>query len=275
MNTTPPQSQPQQKPSAEMYEPLLVVENLTVEYPGRTGQPPHRALESLSFTLDARRTLGIVGESGSGKSTLARVLVGLIDPLSGEVRYRGTPLPQTDTEAWVPIREKIQLVFQDPALSLNPRLRVRDILAEPLEIHRPEMDRRQRGEKIDEMLLKVGLEPAQAGRFPHEFSGGQRQRIGLARALAVEPEFLILDEPVSALDVSVQARILNLLRDLQESMSLTFLFIAHDLAVVRQMGDEVLVMCAGRAVEWAGAEAVYREPRHPYTQELIRAAPVL
>ena len=237
-----------------MSTPLLQVFNLSVHYPIRSGllQRPSgvvKALDDVSLKIEKGSTLGLVGESGSGKTTLGRVIVRLVDPTYGSVSYQGEPITSLRGSELRPYRKKIQMVFQDPYNSLNPRLRIGTILAEPLEIHFPKMSAPDRSERVAELLKLVGLDPSFARRFPHEFSGGQRQRIGIARALAVEPEFIICDEPVSALDVSVQAQIVNLLMDLQEKLDLTYLFIAHDLAVVEHVSDQIAGLVHGKLVE--------------------------
>ena len=234
---------------------------------GRAAEPV-RAVDDVSFEIRQGETLGLVGESGSGKSTTGYAILQLTRPTSGSIRFEGRELVELR-----PIRRRMQIIFQDPYSSLDPRMTVGDIVAEPLRVHRVG-DRAELRRRVHELLDNVGIEPAHAGRYPHEFSGGQRQRIGIARALALSPKLLICDEPVSALDVSVQAQILNLLNDLQEALGLTYLFIAHDLAVVRLMSDRIAVMRAGRIVETGDAEAVYTAPSHPYTKALLAAVPV-
>jgi len=246
--------------------PLLEVRDLDVRY----GEV--RALAGVAFELARGETLALVGESGSGKSTLARTLAGLLPARGGSVRFDGVPLLRLRARAWRPLRRRIQLVFQDPAASLDPRLRVGAIVAEPLAIHRM-LPRAARSARVAELLGQVGLVPAFAERWPHQLSGGERQRVGIARALATEPELLLLDEPVSSLDVSVQAQILNLLADLRERKGLAYLLIAHHLGVVRQLADRVAVLFAGRLVEEAPAERLFAAPLHPYTRALLAAAP--
>ncbi|MFF7244595.1 ABC transporter ATP-binding protein [Embleya sp. NPDC008237] len=252
------------------------VSGLVAEY--RTGRGRGRnagvvqAVSGVDFSIACGRTLGLVGETGCGKSTLGRCLVRLVTPAGGRVLLDGTDIATANRRALSDIRRRVQLVFQDPYSSLNPQMSVRAILAEPLRIHglHPKRER----ERVHELLDLVGLDPAHAHRFPHQFSGGQRQRIGIARALAVEPDVLVLDEPVSALDVSVQAGVVNLLDDLQEQLGLTYLFIAHDLSVVRQISDEVAVMYLGRIVEHAPVDSLFDSARHPYTQALLSAVPI-
>lgn len=232
-----------------------------------------RAVDGVSFWVRPGETLGLVGESGSGKSTTGRTLLRLLEPTDGSVRFGGEPVFELDPAALRRLRRRAQIVFQDPFGSLNPRMTVRDTLREALKVHRlargPAVQTRVR-----ELLDLVGLSPGYAARYPHEFSGGQRQRIGIARALSVEPEFIVCDEPVSALDVSVQAQILNLLQDLQKRLGLAYLFIAHDLSVVEHVSDRVAVMYLGRIVELADAGTLYRNPTHPYTRALLSAVPV-
>ena len=232
-----------------------------------------RAVDDVSFEIRQGETLGLVGESGSGKSTTGYAILQLTRPTSGSIRFEGRELVGLSPGELRPIRRRMQIIFQDPYSSLDARMTVGDIVAEPLRVHRVG-DRAELRRRVHELLDNVGIEPAHAGRYPHEFSGGQRQRIGIARALALSPKLLICDEPVSALDVSVQAQILNLLNDLQEALGLTYLFIAHDLAVVRLMSDRIAVMRAGRIVETGDAEAVYTAPSHPYTKALLAAVPV-
>ena len=260
-----------------MTEPLLVVQDLCRHYPSggwlRPG-PVVRAVEGVSLELARGETLALVGESGSGKSTLARALLRLEEPDAGTVRFEGTDVRGLTGEALRALRRRMQIVFQDASGALNPRMTVGDAVAEGLEIHRlcrPD----ERPDRVRALLQEVGLEPDLAGRYPRALSGGQRQRVVIARALAVEPAFLILDEPVSALDVSVQAQVLTLLLDLQQRRGLAYLYIAHDLAVVRQVAHRVAVMYLGRLVEMGPTEAVLAAPAHPYTQALISAVPAL
>ena len=232
-----------------------------------------RAVNGVSFSIEEGETFGLVGESGSGKTTTGRCILRLIEPTSGEVRFRGEDVLGFSRERLRQARRDMQIVFQDPFSSLNPRMRVGSIVEEPLVIHRTG-DRRQRKARVTELFELVGLDPSQLGRYPHQFSGGQRQRIGLARALALNPSFIIADEPVSALDVSVQAQVVNLLMDLQSRLKLTYLFIAHDLRLVRHICNRVAVMYLGKIVEMGETEAIFAAPAHPYTRALLSAIPV-
>jgi peptide/nickel transport system ATP-binding protein len=242
----------------------------------RTPRRLLTAAAEVSFAIDRNETFALVGESGSGKSTVAKMCVGLLRPSSGEVFIDGVSMSDRRQEAKRRLlRRRIQMIFQDPYASLNPRWRTGDIIAEPLRAFRLVAGRHARGERIAELLRLVGLDPADAAKFPHEFSGGQRQRIAIARALASQPEFIVCDEPTSALDVSVQAQILNLMRDLQARFGLTYLFISHNLAVVRHMADRIGVMYLGRLVETAPARELFARPRHPYTRMLLDAVPDL
>lgn len=260
-----------------MTEPLLTVRDLRRDYPAGSWfrpVPPVRAVDGVSFELGRGETLALVGESGSGKSTLARTLLRLEEPDGGSVRFDGLDVLALEGEALRALRRRMQIVFQDASGALNPRMRVGDAVAEGLEIHRlcrPE----ERPARVQALLQEVGLDPGLADRYPRALSGGQRQRVVIARALAVEPSFLILDEPVSALDVSVQAQVLTLLLDLQQRRGLSYLYIAHDLAVVRQVAHRVAVMYLGRLVETGPTEEVLAAPAHPYTQALVSAVPAL
>lgn len=230
------------------------------------------AVDSVDFSIERGTTYALVGESGSGKSTIAKMLVGLLTPTSGRVHIDGVDLFTASAEEIANTRKRIQMIFQDPYASLNPRWRVRDIVGEPIDAFM-DVSTATRARKVDELLEKVGLSSKDGAKFPHEFSGGQRQRIGIARALASDPEFIVCDEPTSALDVSVQAQVLNLMRDLQRDLGLTYLFITHDLAVVRYMADHVGVLYLGRLIESAPRQQLFDSPAHPYTQMLIDAAP--
>jgi ABC-type oligopeptide transport system ATPase subunit len=258
---------------------LLRVEDLHKYFQSRRGfgrrkrSDVVRAVDGVSFEIREGETLGLVGESGSGKSTTGYTIIQLLKPTSGSVTFAGTELTTLPAADLRRIRRQMQIIFQDPYSSLDPRLTVEKIVSDPLDVHGVG-DRASRRARVQELLELVGIDPAHAHRYPHEFSGGQRQRIGIARALALEPKLLICDEPVSALDVSIQAQILNLLNELQQTLGLTFLFIAHDLAVVRAMSDRIAVMRRGKLVEVGDAEKVYSNPTDPYTQALLAAVPV-
>ncbi|MGD9892923.1 MAG: ABC transporter ATP-binding protein [Geminicoccaceae bacterium] len=262
-----------------MSDELLAVSDLHKHYAvggsilGVGGQTV-RALDGVSFAMAKGEVLGLVGESGSGKTTVGKTVLRLLDPTSGSIRFAGQDITRLSRKALRPFRRRMQLVFQDPFASLNPRQTVGQILALPLQVHEPASSRAERRERVAAILDLVGLPASYGERFPHEFSGGQRQRIGIARALIVEPEFLVADEPVSALDVSIQAQIVNLLLAVQARMALTILFITHDLAVVGHIADRVAVMYLGRIVELAPTRTLFQRPRHPYTEALFRAAPI-
>jgi oligopeptide transport system ATP-binding protein len=262
-----------------MIAPLLAAENLEKHYPVRDGVflPREtgrvRAVDGVSFAIAQGETLGLVGESGCGKSTVGRLALNLAAPTGGRVLFEGVDLGRADRAAMRTLRRRMQIVFQDPMASLNPRMRVEDIILEPLYVQ-GERPGRALGERAAELLRLVGLSPDHARRYPHEFSGGQRQRIGIARAIAPNPKLIVCDEAVSALDVSVQAQIVNLLQDLQRDLGVSYLFIAHDLAVVRHISHRVAVMYLGRIIETAGRDALFARRLHPYTQALIAAIPV-
>ena len=257
-----------------MSEYILEVRDLKQHFPVRTGwfgTTPLKAVDGVSFGIRPGETLGLVGESGCGKTTVGRTILHLYKPTSGEVIYNGTPLTPANIDQY---RKDIQIVFQDPYSSLNPRMTVADIVGEPLDIHHLYKNKKERDEKIAELLTLVGLNSDHARRYAHEFSGGQRQRIGIARALAVNPRFIICDEPVSALDVSIQAQIINTFEDLQKKLGIAYLFIAHDLLVVQHISHRIAVMYLGRIVEVGTSEDVIDRPQHPYTQSLISAIPI-
>ncbi len=259
---------------APLLETISVSKDFTVgtRFSARGKQIVH-AVDGVSLAIMPGETLGLVGESGCGKSTLGRCMVRLYDISSGTMRFNGKDITKHSMREMRPLRKELQVVFQDPYASLNPRRRVRDLIAEPLRVH-TKLNEKQVAERVTELLSLVGLQPDHALRFPHEFSGGQRQRIGIARAIALEPKLIVLDEPVSALDVSVQAQIVNLLADLQERLNLTYVFIAHDLSVVRQVSTRIAVMYLGSIVELGNADNIFTNPAHPYTQALISAVPV-
>ena len=261
-------------------ECLLSVNDLKVHFPVKGGLLQRtvdviKAVDGVSFDIPKGKTVGLVGESGSGKTTIGRAIARLVPLSEGSIHYNGVDLATFNNREFFPYRKKIQVIFQDPFSSLNPRMTIFSIIAEPLDIHFKGWNKVQKQERVADLLDKVGLNADLMQRYPHQFSGGQRQRIGIARALAVEPDFIVCDEPVSALDVSVQAQIVNLLQDLQEDLGLTYLFIAHDLAVVEHISDEVLVMTEGKIVEQASADEIYNNPQHPYTIQLLEAVPTL
>jgi oligopeptide transport system ATP-binding protein len=259
--------------------PLLEVENLSKTFVarrdlwGRAVRHLH-AVRDVSLVVNAGETLSLVGESGCGKSTLGRAILRLHEPSSGVVRFEGRDITSLGARELRPLRRSMQIIFQDPHGSLNPRMSVRQTLAEPLRVHGITTSKGDEEDRVAELMRRVGLRPELMNRYPHEFSGGQKQRIGIARALTVSPKFIVADEPISALDVSIQAQIVNLMRDLQDEMGLSYLFIAHDLAIVEYLSHRVAVMYLGRIVEEAPAGKLYATPRHPYTQALLSAAPV-
>jgi peptide/nickel transport system ATP-binding protein len=261
-----------------MTTPLLSVDGLKKHYPVRTrlGRTARlRAVDGISFSIERGETLSLVGESGCGKSTVGRAVLGLFPLTAGQVSLDGGRIDNLAASAFRPVRKRLQVVFQDPFSSLNPRLRVRDIVAEPIRNFWPELERRDIDHRVAEVLDRVRLPRGSADRWPHEFSGGQRQRIGIARALSAQPDLIICDEAVSALDVSVKAQIVNLLQDLQEELGLALLFISHDLAIVEHMAHRVAVMYLGKIVELAPRSTLFAAPRHPYTKALLSAAPLV
>ena len=261
-----------------MAEHLLEVENLKMYFKKVNGVFRRKtsyvkAVDNISFTIDKKETFGLVGESGCGKTTTGRALIRLYEPTGGTIRYDGEDITKLSAKEFMPYRKKMQMIFQDPYASLNARMTVSDIIGEPLDIHHLKTGK-EREEFILELLDRVGLNKDHASRYPHEFSGGQRQRVGIARALAVDPEFIICDEPISALDVSIQAQVVNMLKDLQEEFGLTYLFVAHDLSMVRHISDRVGVMYLGSLVEVAETEELYRNNLHPYSKALLSAIPI-
>ena len=255
--------------------PLVEVKNLKEYFDINMGffrSKPLKAVDDVSFTINRGETLGLVGESGCGKTTVGRTILHLYKPTGGEVIFDGKPIKtKQDIQEF---RKKATMVFQDPYSSLNPRMTVSDIVGEPLDVHKLYSNKKERAERILELLGHVGLNSEHASRYAHEFSGGQRQRIGIARALAVNPDFIVCDEPVSALDVSIQAQVINMFDDLQDKLGLTYLFVAHDLLVVRHISDRIAVMYMGKMVELADADEIYNHPLHPYSQSLLSAVPV-
>ncbi len=259
--------------------PLLEVRDLVKHYPVRTAslfgaRGLIRAVDGVSFNISKGETLGLVGESGCGKTTTGRSILQLERPTSGEVTFEGQRLTGLEEVMFRKIRRRMQVIFQDPYSSLNPRMTIGQIIGEPLKVHEIQPTRAAQAQRVAELLRHVGLLPAQSDRYPHELSGGQRQRVGIARALALEPNFIVCDEPVSALDVSIQAQIINLLEELQERFALTYLFIAHDLSVVRHISDRIAVMYLGKMVELADRQELYENPLHPYSKALLSAVPI-
>jgi oligopeptide/dipeptide ABC transporter ATP-binding protein len=264
---------------AEEQEKLLEIKNLKKYFPVKEGvfrrTVAHvKAVDDISFHIKKGETLGLVGESGCGKSTAGRTILRLLEATEGEIWFEGKNLLDLDKRELREMRKEMQIIFQDPYASLNPRMTVADIVGEPIDIHNLASSKKERNDRVAEILDTVGLGPEYMKRYPHEFSGGQRQRIGVARALAVDPSLIIADEPVSALDVSIQAQVINLLQDLQTDFDLTYLFIAHDLSVVKHISDRVAVMYLGKIVELADKKELFDDPKHPYTQSLLSAIPV-
>ena len=256
-----------------MSEVLINVENLKKYFPTSDKEKVVKAVDDVSFQIYKGETLGVVGESGCGKSTTGRLVLQLLEPTEGKVQYNGQELTTMSRKQLRPLRKEMQIIFQDPYASLDPRKTVLQILAEPFEIHNPEMSKDEIFEKVAELVKHVGLRPEHIYRYPHEFSGGQRQRVGIARAIALNPEFVVCDEPVSALDVSIQAQVINLMADLKKQFNLTYMFISHDLRIIKHFCDRVMVMYLGNIVEIGTKESIYGKRRHPYTKALLSAIP--
>ena len=256
-----------------MSEILLHVENLKKYFPTNEKDKFVKAVDNISFDIYKGETLGVVGESGCGKSTTGRLVLNLITPTEGVVEFKGQDLTKLSRRQMRSMRRQMQIIFQDPYASLDPRKTVMQILAEPFQIHNPEMSREEIQQKVADLVKCVGLRPEHVYRYPHEFSGGQRQRVGIARAIALNPEFVVCDEPVSALDVSIQAQVINLMKDIKKEFNLTYMFISHDLRIIKHFCDRVMVMYLGNVVEIGTKEAVYEKRRHPYTQALLSAIP--
>ena len=259
---------------------ILEVRNLTVWFPRKSSLLRRtigyvKAVTDVSFVIPAGKTVGLVGESGSGKTTVGMAIMNLVSATEGNILFRGRDITNLPEREFRPLRRQIQIIFQDPFGSLNPRWDILRIVTEPFRVHFPSLTASERKERAAELLRRVGLQPELLRRYAHEFSGGQRQRIGIARALAVQPALIVCDEPVSALDVSVQAQIVNLLEDLQQELGISYLFIAHDLALVEHISDHVVVLYRGEVVEAASAESIYREPKHEYTRNLLASVPTL
>lgn len=257
---------------------LLEIKNLQKFFPINKGlmgkkQSLVKAVDNVSFSIAKGETLGLVGESGCGKTTTGRTIIKLYEPTSGQIIYDGKDIAKLSPKEMIPYRRKMQMIFQDPYASLNTRMTVGDIIGEAIDIHKL-MNKKERNERVQYLLSRVGLNTDHASRYPHEFSGGQRQRVGIARALAVQPEFIVCDEPISALDVSIQAQVVNMLEDLQKDLGLTYLFIAHDLSMVKHISDKIGVMYLGKLVEIAESNELYRNPLHPYTKALLSAIPI-
>ena len=275
------EGQPSSEAGIQAAEPsFLEIRDLKMHFPVTEGTVQQKvvahvkAVDGISFSIARGETLGLVGESGCGKTTVGRCILQLERSTDGQILFKGRDLTQLDQKALVPVREKIQVIFQDPYSSLNPRMKIGSMLAEPMRVHGIIKDPKQRQARVNELLSICGLDPKFSDRYPHEMSGGQRQRVGIARALALNPEFIICDEAVSALDVSIQAQVINLLEDLRRQFNLTYLFIAHDLSVVRHISDRVAVMYLGNLVELAGGDHLFDHPMHPYTRALLDAVPI-